>query len=114
MMSNNIKDTKWSLDAIGERAEQFYAESLRDILETEENIGRLLLIDTETNRYVIGDNSREMARHLGVSHPEAVYMIRIGYPAAVAIGNTLRPFRDMSAEEAESWHQRIRRSKSAQ
>lgn len=113
-MPATAKDVFEALDEVGERAEAFYETNLRADLETEENLGKLLLIDTETNRYVIGDDRRKLAHQLNSAHPEAVYIIRIGYPAVTAIGNRLKPFRDMTPEEAASWRDPVRRSKATQ
>ncbi len=99
-----------SLDAVGERAEAYYDAVLRAQVEIPENIGRYLVLDTLTNRYVIGTDKLALSRELAAKIPEAVCTIRIGYPAVTAIGNVLRPLSEMTPEEIAQIPQRIRRS----
>jgi hypothetical protein len=107
-MSSAITDPEYySLDAVGERAEAYYDSVLRAELETDENIGKLLMIDTDTNRYVLGAKNYEMARRLAAANPNAVYTLRIGYPAVTGIGHAVKAYRDMTPEEAERARQSV-------
>ena len=99
-----------SLDAVGERAEAYYDSVLRAQVETRENTGKFLLLDTLTNRYVIGTDRLALSRELAAEVPEAVCKFRIGYPATTSIGGDLRPLSEMTIEEVAQLRQRIRRS----
>ena len=60
-------------------------------METEGNIGKLISIDVETGDYEIGDDADvDAPLRLHAKHPgAAVYTLRIGYNAAVALGGVL-------------------------
>ena len=100
----------YSIDEIGDRAEDYYERHLRASLDTDENLGKLLMIDLRTDRYVIGTSQLAMARELDATAPKLVYTLKIGYPAVTSLGGDLRPYRDMTAEETASLKRRIRRS----
>lgn len=102
--------TTLTLDAVGEKAEAMYEANLRAHVETEDNIGKLLLLDTETGRHVIGTSRIDLARQLNAQRPEAVCTFRIGYPAVSSLGGALRPYSQMSAEEIAAIPSRIRSS----
>ena len=56
------------------------------------NIGRYIFIDIETGEYEIGDDrSNNIHRIRERNNGAAIYKVRIGYPAVVAVGATLRP-----------------------
>lgn len=105
-------DFRNNLESIGNRAEDFYENNLRATLETDENIGKLLLIDTDRNRYVVTskEDERQKFTDLNAAQPGHVYVMRIGYPAVRGIGNTIRPWREMPLETRE----RARRDRSRQ
>jgi hypothetical protein len=78
-------------EEICERGQGLYEHGIRDKVETEENIGKLVSIDIGTGDFEIGDDSsidaplRLHARHPGA----AVFTLRIGYNAAVSLGGTM-------------------------
>ena len=78
-------------EEICKRGQELYELGIRDKVETEENIGKLVSIDVETGDYEIGDDSsidaplRLHARHPGA----AVFTLRIGYNAAVSLGGAM-------------------------
>ena len=76
---------------IGRRGEEIYAKRLRSIVEIPDHIGKLLSIDIETGDFEIGsDEDIDAPLRLHAKHPgAAVYTLRIGYRAAVAIGGIL-------------------------
>lgn len=75
---------------ISERGEAIYEQSLRDKVETEENIGKIISIDIETGDYEIGSDVLAPAERLLAKRPEAaIYGKRIGYNAVVAVGGSL-------------------------
>jgi hypothetical protein len=78
---------RFSNEEIARRGEQIYAESLREIVETEENIGKIIIIDIETGEYEVDASSlvanrRALARRPGA----ALYGIRIGYDVVEGFG----------------------------
>lgn len=83
--------SRFTNEEIGQRGKALYAQSIRSKVETEENIGKLVVIDIETGDYELSDDrSLEAFRRLNVRHPDAaIYTIRIGYNAVDAIGGVL-------------------------
>ena len=78
-------------DEVVEQGKEIYERSIRAEVEAE-NIGRLLMIDVTTGNWVLGEDRIEMARRLRERNPDAAnFGMRVGYPAAAAIGTTLRP-----------------------
>ncbi len=82
--------TRYSGEEIGRRGEEIYENSLKDVVETEQNIGKIISIDIETGDYEIDDDPLVTGRRLLARHPgAALYGKRIGYNAVYAIGGTL-------------------------
>ena len=70
--------------SLGEQARQLYAH-LRDKIETEENIGKFIVLDVESGDYEIDDQGIESSRRLQARHPGALlYALRIGYKTAAS------------------------------
>lgn len=76
---------------ISRRGKEIYERSLRQQIETDANIGKLVSIDVETGEYEIGDDrSLDAPRRLLARHPDAaIYTLRIGYNAVYALGGVL-------------------------
>lgn len=81
----------FSEEEISQRGQEIYERSIRDKVETEANIGKLVSIDVETGDYEVGDDrSIEAPLRLHARHPgAAVYTLRIGYNAAVSLGGVI-------------------------
>jgi hypothetical protein len=78
---------RFTNEEIARRGEQIYAESLREIVETEENIGKIVVINTETGEYEIDEDPLRASRRALVKHPgAAIYAIRIGYDYVYSFG----------------------------
>jgi hypothetical protein len=78
-------------EEIQRRGQELYDERIRAIVETPENIGKLVAIDVETGDYEVADDGIAATRPLRAKNPDAVlYGVRIGYDAAYALGGTLR------------------------
>jgi hypothetical protein len=76
-----------SKEEIVQRGEEIYALRLRDKLETEDNIGKVIVIDVETGNYEMDDEPMPASRRLRAKHPDAVsYALRIGYDAVWGFG----------------------------
>ena len=81
---------RFSGEEIAQRGEALYEHTLRDTVETEDNIGKIISMDIETGDYEIGEDLLEPAFRLLAKRPEAaLYGKRIGYNAVVAVGGSL-------------------------
>ncbi len=77
-------------EEIGVRGQEIYENRLRALLETEENIGKIVSIDITTGDYEIADDLIISGRKLQARHPDALmYGKRIGYNAVYAVGGSL-------------------------
>lgn len=77
-------------DEVAKRGNLRYAESIRAIVETPENIGRMVIIDVETGDYEIDDLGMKASHHLHAKRPNApLYGIRIGYNVAESLGGVM-------------------------
>src|SRR5205814_4581842 len=77
-------------EVIDQQGQEIYENRLREQLETEENIGKILAIDVETGEYAIAEDPLAAGRQLLARRPDAaIYALRIGYDAVYALGGTL-------------------------
>ena len=78
-----------SSDEIWRRGDEWYDNHIRSIVETEENIGKIITLDVETGDYEITTwlNSYQGSDKLLTKHPDAeLIQIRIGYPVVDTFG----------------------------
>ena len=74
-------------EEVARLGEEKYEAGIRDIVETEDNIGKMVIIDIETGDYAIDDKGLEASRKLHAKSPgAALYGIRIGYNVAYSLG----------------------------
>ncbi len=74
---------------IARRGQAFY-RSIREKVETRENMGKIISIDINTGNYEIDDNLLESSDRLQQEWPDAViWAERIGFSAVYAVGGTL-------------------------
>jgi hypothetical protein len=79
--------TRYSNEEIARRGEEIYAQRLRGKVETEDNIGKILVIDIETGDYEIDDDGLQASDRALARHPDAaLYGLRIGYDAVESFG----------------------------
>jgi len=79
--------TRYSSEQISHRGKQLYEERIRALVETDENIGKVVSIDIETGDYCIGYDELQAAGSLHKERPDAaVWSERIGYDAVYALG----------------------------
>jgi hypothetical protein len=72
---------------IYKRGHAFYEDKLRQIVEKEENIGKIIAIDVESGDYEIDADLLTAGFRLKTRHPDAVlWSERIGYNAVYALG----------------------------
>jgi hypothetical protein len=80
-----------SSDEIERRGRELYERVIRDKVETEENIGKVVCMDIETGDYELDDRlGLEASERLLAKHPgAAIWSERIGYDAVVSLGGGL-------------------------
>ena len=81
---------RFSGPEIARRGKALYEEHVRALVETEENIGKIVSIDIETGDYEVGDDLISTGDRLFARHPgAAIYGARVGYNAVYAVGGSL-------------------------
>lgn len=81
---------RFSGEEIERRGQEIYEHRLRDLVETEDNIGKIISIDIETGDYAIAEDLIAAGRLLQAKHPDAaIYGKRIGYTAVYSLGGSL-------------------------
>ena len=79
-----------SREEVARRAKQLYTSSIRQQVETEENIGKMVIIDIETGAYEVDKTGIRAARNLSAKHPYArLFGICIGYNVAASLGGVM-------------------------
>ena len=82
--------TAVSNEEIGQRGQEIYENKLRALLETSENIGKVVAIDVDSGDYEIADDLVVAGRRLQARRSDArMYTKRIGYNAVYAVGGSL-------------------------
>lgn len=81
---------RYSSEEITRRGNELYEQRIRSLVETRENIGKIVSIDIETGDYEVGDDLIATGDRLFARHPgAALYGARIGYNAVFALGGSL-------------------------
>ncbi|MBR8827321.1 MAG: hypothetical protein DSM107014_05345 [Gomphosphaeria aponina SAG 52.96 = DSM 107014] len=79
-----------SREEVARRAKHLYESAIPQQVETEDNIGKMVIIDIETGDYEIDATGLKAARNLSKKHPNArLFGIRIGYNVAVSFGSVM-------------------------
>ena len=79
--------TRLSNEEIARRGQEMYDQRLASQLETEENIGKIIVIDVETGDYEIDAVGMNASERLRTRNPEAALLgLRIGYNAVEGFG----------------------------
>ncbi|MBD2498475.1 hypothetical protein [Nostoc sp. FACHB-280] len=79
-----------SREEVGKRARELYENGIRQQVETDENIGKMVIIDIETGEYAVDELGIESAHFLRKKNPLArLFGIRIGYKVAVSFNGYL-------------------------
>jgi phenylalanyl-tRNA synthetase beta subunit len=77
----------WTTEDVVEQGLKVYEQRIRALVETSENIGKMLTLDVETGEYKIGVNSIEGAIELKKNRPMArLFTLRIGHDVGVSFG----------------------------
>jgi hypothetical protein len=79
-----------SLEEVARRANAFYETSIREMVETADNIGKMVIIDIESGDYEIGEDDIQAVHTLKQKNPNArLFGIRVGYDVAVSLGGVM-------------------------
>jgi hypothetical protein len=79
-----------SREEVAQGAKHLYESVIREKVETEENIGKMVIIDIETGDYEIDKTGLQSSRNLSKKHPNArLFGIRIGYNVAISLGGVM-------------------------
>jgi hypothetical protein len=79
-----------SREEVAVRAKQIYESVIRQQVETEENIGKMVIIDIETGAYEVDKTGLKAAHNLSAKHPYArLFGICIGYNVAASLGGVM-------------------------
>lgn len=79
--------TKEQMDEIGDRSEAYYENGIRALVETEENIGKIVVIDARKGEYEVDASGLIASDRLRARCPNAeMYSLRIGYKAEETLG----------------------------
>ena len=77
----------WTTEEVVTAGSKIYEQKIRLLVETPENIGKMLTLDVETGEYKIGTNSIEGAIDLKQNRPMArLFTLRIGHDVGVSFG----------------------------
>ncbi len=72
------------------RARQLYKNRIHQQVETDENIGKMAIIDFESGDYKVDETRLKAARQLSAKNPHSrLFGIRIGYNVAVSFGGVM-------------------------
>ena len=79
-----------SREEVAQRAKALYEQSIRAQVETEENVGKMVVIDIETGDFAVDEQGIESSRQLQARNPNArLYGIRIRYNVAESLGGVM-------------------------
>ena len=84
---------KYSPQETARRAETWYNDSLRQQLETEENLGKILAVDVDSGDYLLASDVLAAADAMRQRRVDAdMFFFRVGYPAVQKVGSALKPY----------------------
>jgi len=85
-----MPESEMSAERVARRADEIYERSIRHTVETDENIGKMVIVDVETGDYAVDETGIESARRLREHRSGArLFGIKIGYKVAEAFGGAL-------------------------
>ena len=77
-------------EEVAQYGQALYEGGIRANVETEENIGKMVIIDVETGEYAIDEMGLNASNRLHAKRPgAALYGIRIGYNVAESLGGVM-------------------------
>jgi hypothetical protein len=79
-----------SHEDVGQIADRLYENSIRQKVESAENIGKMVIIDIETGDYEVDKNGLQAAKRLNAKHENTrLFGIRIGYNVSASFGGVM-------------------------
>jgi hypothetical protein len=79
-----------SHEDVGQIADRLYENSIRQKVESPQNIGKMVIIDIETGDYEVDKNGLQAAKLLNARHENTrLFGIRIGYNVAASFGGVM-------------------------
>ncbi|NER24213.1 MAG: hypothetical protein F6J96_26605 [Symploca sp. SIO1C2] len=79
-----------SSEEVAKLAYRIYEGGIRQKVETEENIGKMIIINVETGDYEVDETGLKAAKNLQAKSPYArLFGIRIGYDVAASFGGVM-------------------------
>jgi hypothetical protein len=79
--------TKEEALALAIQGQSYYETNLRVSVETQENTGKILVLDVDSGDYVIDSDHLTALRQMQNRHPDSRrFSLRIGYPALAKMG----------------------------
>jgi uncharacterized membrane protein len=79
-----------SSEEVAKRGYRIYESNIRQKVETEANIGKMVIINVETGDYEVDETGLKAAKNLQVKFPYArLFGIRIGYNVAASFGGVM-------------------------
>ena len=80
---------RYSTEEIVERGKAIYAQKIRKKVGTEENIGKFLIIDIETDDFEMDEDEIAASQRAHARHPDGAFFgMRIGYQASGTLGGS--------------------------
>jgi hypothetical protein len=85
-----MKTILLSRQEVAHRAQQMYESGIRQQVHSEENIGRMVIIDIETGNYEVDEDGLVSATHLSEKNPTArLFGICIGYNVSACFSGVM-------------------------
>lgn len=79
-----------SSEEVAQQAMKLYEAGIREMVEIESNIGKMVIIDVETGAYGVDLNGIKSARDLRQQNPTArLFGIKIGYNVAASFSGVM-------------------------
>ncbi len=79
-----------SSEEVAKRAYRIFESKIRQEVETDENIGKMVIINVETGDYEVDETGLQAAKSLQAKSPYArLFGIRIGYNVAASFGGVM-------------------------
>jgi hypothetical protein len=83
--------SRFSSEEIERRGNSLYDEQIRQTVETNENIGKIVIIDIETGDYVLDADELAASRRAHEMHPGgAFWTVRVGYNAVHSVSGRFK------------------------
>ena len=85
-----MRRTQEEMNEVARLGKEHYAKHIRMQVETEENIGKMVIIDVLSGDFEVDPNGLVAADRIYVRHPQGrMYGIRIGYRSVAVFGGIM-------------------------